>query len=297
MWFLDILRCPDCGHDVGGAQDALRCSGCQRSFPLRRGQLDLRASPSGSATVTLRAAPSTAVWPPESAPPDGAYRGPLRERTNARHLSILATREGRLDVLDWGCGSAQYRPLVQDELGHRYLGIDIAGDDADVLADAHRLPFQSAAFDHAITNAVLAHLTNPFLAVAELARVLKPGGVFSGSAAFLEPYCPSWRTYFHPSPDGIVHLLTTAGLRVDGLWAQEGWTVFDSLAAIPGPISGPTRWVLRRLSVLERAVGRRRLHPRNIARGGWLRAKQPEEIRRELLAITGQVDFLATKPG
>ena len=296
MWFLDLLQCPDCGREVGGDPEMLRCAGCRRTFPIRHAQLDARASSAAGTPLTVPTPSSPAAWPPETTPPDGAYRGPLRDRTNPRHLSILATRGGQLDVLDWGCGTAAYRPLVRDELGHRYVGIDIAGDAADVLADAHRLPFRTAVFDHAITNAVLAHLANPFVAIAEVARVLKPGGIFSGSAAFLEPYCSSWRTYFHPSPDGIVHLLATAGLRVDGLWAQEGWTVFDSLATIPGPISAPTRWVLRRLSGLERAVGRRRLHPRYIAGGGWLRAKRPDEIRRELLAITGQVDFLATKP-
>jgi len=295
MWFLDLLQCPDCHSELTGAPDALRCAGCARTFPLEGRQLDCRPSTAPGPTVRAPAPSSRPAWPPPSVPPDGAYRGPLRDRTNRRHLSILAAREGRLDVLDWGCGGSAYRPLVADILGHRYVGIDMAGDGADVRADAHRLPFRTAAFDHAITNAVLWEMANPFVAVAEVARVLKPGGVFSGSAVFLEPWCASWRTYFHPSPDGVVHLLTTAGLRVDGLWAQEDWTVLDSLAAIPGPITGPTRWLLRRLSSLERAVGRRRFHPRNFGRG-WLGAKRPEEVQRDLLAITGQVDFLATKP-
>ena len=89
-----------------------------------------------------------------------------------------------------------------------------------------------------------------------------------------------------------MQVLGEAGLRVDALWPQEHWTVFDSLAAMPGPVSRPTRWVLRVLARLERAARARQLHAGN----RWLRAKPASMTSRELLAVTGQVDFLAVKP-
>ncbi len=227
------------------------------------------------------------------APPPCSYNGPLTERTNARHLSILASRPGPLDLLDWGCGTAEYRPLVQDVLGHRYVGFDSEGVAADVLGDAHRLPFRSESFDHVLTNAVLEHVANPFVGIREVARVLRKGGVFSGSVAFLEPYHA--HSYFHLTPDGVQHVLTTAGLRVEGLWPQERWTVFDSLAAMPGPVSGPSRWALRVIARLERFVRARELHPRALRTGAWLRRRPAEELDRELLMVTGQVDFCARK--
>jgi SAM-dependent methyltransferase len=197
-------------------------------------------------------------------------------------------------VLDWGCGEAAYRMPVRDVLGHRYVGVDAAAPAADVLADVHRLPFPSASFDHVITNAVLEHVAEPLLAVREVARVLRGGGVFSGSAAFLEPH--HQHSYAHFTADGLVHVLTAAGLRVEGLWPQDGWLVFQSLADMPGPVSGPTRWMLRRLAAVERCLGGRRLHPREIATGRWLRRKTPAERDAELLALAGQIDFLAVKP-
>jgi hypothetical protein len=93
-----------------------------------------------------------------------------------------------------------------------------------------------------------------------------------------------------------VHVLTEAGLQVEALWPQEHWLVFDSLAAMPGPITAPSRVALRMLARLERLLRSRYLHPRAIPSGRWLRACDGAELRDERLVITGQVDFLARKP-
>ena len=77
---------------------------------------------------------------------------------------------------------------------------------------------------------------DPQTAVREVSRILRPGGYFTGSAAFLEPYHP--HSDFHLAPDGVVHALEAAGLSVGGLWPQEEWLVDDSLASMPGPVSG-----------------------------------------------------------
>jgi SAM-dependent methyltransferase len=232
-------------------------------------------------------------WPAFVPAPDRRYAGTVTERTNRRHLGILAANAQAHDVLDWGCGSGEYRALVAG-LGRRYVGVDVVGSGADVRGDAHALPFRDASFDHVITNAVLEHVADPFLAVREIARVLRADGGFSGSVAFLEPHHHD--SYFHLSPDGVMEVLTRAGLVVEALWPQEHWLVFDSLAAMPGPITAPTRVGLRLLGRLERLLRGRHLHPRAIRARRWLRARDAAELRDERLAVTGQVDFLARKP-
>ena len=197
-------------------------------------------------------------------------------------------------MLDWGCGTGAYRSVVRNVLGHRYVGVDAEGEAADVRADVHHLPFRAGAFDHVITNAVLEHVADPVGAVREVARVLRAGGLFSGSAAFLEPH--HHHSYFHLTGDGVVRVLTEAGFSVEAIWPQEGWTVFDSLAEMPGPVSGPSRWVLRRVAAFERWARTRHLHPREIRDGRWLATKSPELRHAELLTLAGQIDFLARRP-
>src|SRR5689334_6625134 len=93
-------------------------------------------------------------------------------------LMEVRTTPGR--VLDLGCGASNKRTSFEF-LGHTYVGIDVPGSRAEVIGDAHDLPFPDNDFDVVFSYAVFEHLYNPFVAIAEVARVLKPGGIFLGS--------------------------------------------------------------------------------------------------------------------
>lgn len=59
-----------------------------------------------------------------------------------------------------------------------YIMSDIEqGADVDVIADLHKLQFESNSFDLIILKSVYEHLKYPSLATSNLLRVLKPGGV------------------------------------------------------------------------------------------------------------------------
>lgn len=85
-------------------------------------------------------------------------------------------------VLDAGCGSGR---IFRYELepGCRVVGVDIGAELRDnpnvgerVRGDAQRLPFAGASFDAVLASHVMEHLTEPERALAEVARVLRPGG-------------------------------------------------------------------------------------------------------------------------
>ena len=130
----------------------------------------------------------------------------------------------RGDLLDLGCGPRD-QALPVRHLGFRYVGIDIEGETADLLADAHAIPFRSGSFDAVLAYAIFEHLQNPFDAVAEVARVLRPGGVFVGVIAQGEPFHAS---YFHHTAWGIASLVASA----DDLTLVRLWKSRDTLAAL-----------------------------------------------------------------
>lgn len=95
-----------------------------------------------------------------------------------------------VDALDVGCGTGFFALLLAG-LGHRATGVDAAdemlsrarakaaaaGLAADFSsADAEDLPFADASFDLVIERHVIWTLPNPARALAEWARVLRPGG-------------------------------------------------------------------------------------------------------------------------
>jgi len=92
-------------------------------------------------------------------------------------------------ILDVGCGPG-YVSGAAAERGATPTGLDFSAEMIAIAkekfpkidfrqGDAQNLPFEDAMFDHVVANFALLHLANPELAMAEAARVLKPGGRFA----------------------------------------------------------------------------------------------------------------------
>jgi SAM-dependent methyltransferase len=60
------------------------------------------------------------------------------------------------------------------------------GPRVGVVCDAHALPFADGAFDGVVIQAVLEHLLDPVRAVAEIHRVLAPGGLVYAETPFMQ---------------------------------------------------------------------------------------------------------------
>ena len=89
----------------------------------------------------------------------------------ARALADVRAR----DVLDVFCGARPYEDLLPD--GARCVGLDVdqAYGKADVVSDRF-LPFEDVSFDLVLCTQAFYFLPRPEDAVAEIARVLRPGG-------------------------------------------------------------------------------------------------------------------------
>lgn len=101
-----------------------------------------------------------------------------------RHAYEAARRGARVVALDY----AEAETTVTRAT---FAAMCEAGEiTADRLAgvlrgDATRLPFRDGSFDVIVTSEVLEHIQNDVAALAELSRVLKPGGTFAATV-------PSW---------------------------------------------------------------------------------------------------------
>lgn len=70
----------------------------------------------------------------------------------------------------------------------RVLAFDIYGSPSvQFLADAHRIPLEDGCVDAVVVQAVLEHVLVPEQVVAEIHRVLRPGGLVYAETPFLQP--------------------------------------------------------------------------------------------------------------
>jgi 2-polyprenyl-6-hydroxyphenyl methylase / 3-demethylubiquinone-9 3-methyltransferase len=95
-----------------------------------------------------------------------------------------ATRDGAV-LLDAGCGAGLLAPHVQ-RLGYRHVGVDVRRSGLEQSAargvtpltgDVTALPLAARSVDVVVAGEILEHVTDLPGTVAELSRVLRPGGL------------------------------------------------------------------------------------------------------------------------
>lgn len=84
----------------------------------------------------------------------------------------------------------------------------------DVVADAHKLPYADGSVDVIFHEAVLEHLHTPLKAVAEMHRVLKPGGKILSITPFLHEYHGYPYHYCNFTLTGHAHLYKETGFNI-----------------------------------------------------------------------------------
>lgn len=124
----------------------------------------------------------------------------LPSRTYARALADTLDRHAP-DAAILNLGSGPGRRLRRKDV----VNVDMfALSGVDMAADLASLPIQSGSVDLALSIAVLEHVPDPGRLVAEMLRVLRPGGEIVCFVPFLQP--------FHAAPDDYSRL-TLPGLR------------------------------------------------------------------------------------
>lgn len=120
-------------------------------------------------------------------------------------------------VLDAGAGEARFDSLFPDQL---YIALDSAVGDASwdysrvhVLADLAAIPLASRSADAVLNIQVLEHVADPRLVLAEIYRVLKPGGslYLTAPQGWHEHQQPN--DYFRFTRYALESLLRSVGFR------------------------------------------------------------------------------------
>ena len=140
------------------------CSVCDHHKALQP-PVDLRPSRPRSMAIELNAVmsavPNDVLEQVNIGPPRITYDGPLAQR-DSRELISEMIEISSTERQSSGFGMRprdQAQPI--ESVGYRYVGVDYSSPSADLLADAHSIPFADNSFECVFSYAVLEHLHSP----------------------------------------------------------------------------------------------------------------------------------------
>lgn len=117
--------------------------------------------------------------------------------------------------LDVGSGECPYR-AVAERYASRLLLMDHNAQPIriDLRGDIRHIPLTGGALDSVVCLQVLEHVANPFEGIAEMGRVLKPGGVLLLSVPHLSRLHELPHDYFRYTEYGLRELAKAGGFEV-----------------------------------------------------------------------------------
>jgi SAM-dependent methyltransferase len=140
-----------------------------------------------------------------------------------------------LRVLDLGSSAGSYARREFGSARNRlanasvHVSVDVnASVRPAVVGDAQSLPFASESFDVILANNVIEHLREPDAGVAEMRRVLRPGGTILYTIPFLYPVHEAPHDYVRFTAHGLRQLFREFS-EVD-VQARGGW--FSTVAQL-----------------------------------------------------------------
>jgi uncharacterized protein YbaR (Trm112 family) len=199
-----------------------------------------RASDAASGAVGGSADATSSAPPPEHFPPmvlpqaiiDAAY---ARKGDATRVLSV-------------GGGPTRNSP--------REINMNMAAfAEVDVVGNATRLPFRDGSVDAVWSNAVLEHVAGAPEAVAEMIRVVEPGGTVINLVPFMQPVHAYPLDFQRYTADGLAHLMRDLKIVAKGQAVGPSYSMLELLTRyLNGPgMKALPRWV--------RGIARRTLLP------------------------------------
>ena len=251
------LRCPATGAPLRREGDALVTEDGSRRYALVEGvpllvdpslstfdPADYEPPSAGRPSLLARLrrrALRVAAWQPPISRNVGSednfarMRGLLREAVADRPARVLVIGGGQL-----GAGSEQ----LLLSAGVESVETDVVlGGRTQVVCDAQSLPFPDGAFDGAVAQAMLMCVPDPSRAVAELHRVLKPGGLVYSETGFLQQQTDAAHDFWRFTAQGHRRLMRWFEELDLGVQVGPGTALAWSVRSFARSLAGPSKAV------------------------------------------------------
>ncbi len=169
----------------------------------------------------------------------------LIEGVNAEDVLFAAVREvSPGSVLDVGCGAGEMAQRIHTELGADVVALDSSQRMVDltrqrgieaVLGDVQELPFEDGAFDCVVAGWVFYHVVERATAIAECARVLRPGGRLVAPTLDDDNLSDLWEFLRSPSDRSLTFSATNGAEQLAPFFAHVEARQAHGVVVFPTP--------------------------------------------------------------
>ncbi|MEX2247066.1 MAG: methyltransferase domain-containing protein [Dehalococcoidia bacterium] len=200
-------------------------------------------------------------------------------RKNTRALAAIVARCFDLPepVVEFGAyqvTGARYEDLRPLFAGKHYLGCDVRpGPGVDRVEDLHALTFADATVGTAVLLDTLEHVQDPTRAMAEVQRVLKPGGI-AVATSVMDLFIHCRPDYWRFTPEAMKHLFDAFGQTLVGF--QGNPEKPHTVLAVG--VKEPEHSYVREFAAVEQMY-------RRANRGWYWRVAQPYYVARDALHV------------
>ena len=212
LHMLEKLACPECKGDlVFDLDKKCSCMKCKSEFPVKNSVINfLQSSDETSVTNDVNGQSRTIKF--------------LRKVFNiVRVSSTFKTKKNKNRIPDLvnsmasddflvniGAGNTDYPPEL--------INFDIEKtSNVDVLADGRKLPLKSGSVSLVISQAVLEHAPDTNANIAEIERIMKPGGLLYLEVPFMQTYHAHPHDYYRFTHQGLRSFLPDFDILEEGI--------------------------------------------------------------------------------
>jgi SAM-dependent methyltransferase/uncharacterized protein YbaR (Trm112 family) len=250
----NALQCPVCRSTLTFSDMAARCPQCNKDYEIRDGVPIFYPDLSAHA-VSSHQQPKSAlrsILKHLRPPHHSLYYGTLSPSYGeGKELTDFLKQHPEKTVLNIGSLS-----IDLDELHPHIINLDISHyPSIDIVADAHELPFKDNSIDIILFKNVLEHIRDPIRVMAEIKRVLKPGGFLYFKVPFLQPFHAVPEDYQRYSVSGIEEMM------------KDYEKIEFGISVGPGSMMS---WMMREFLAILTSGGNYRAYELGLIVWGWL---------------------------
>lgn len=219
-----IIACPKCRGYLEYLNECYYCDNCTITYHNENGKINFLINPIAHDNDTLNQIKNIVKKFPIVYKILSEVVAPVHISKKTLKKIIQEINDKSMLALNIGSGITNYSTQIINFDSQQFVNVQVVGD-------LFSLPFRDDTFDYVFSIYVLEHVPNPELAIKEMHRVLKPGGICYSFIPFIQGFHAAPNDYVRFTASGVVNYFyefdiiknKAVGPTSAALWIVQEW--------------------------------------------------------------------------